>query len=101
VQSAEILFESFAYNRDKLVWAPSKMMVEHMLPKGFAVDGCAFELKFGIFAFQLLLLLLFLLLMPLHSLPPRLLLVNCLLKRCQGSLNRRAPLSPPLSTNRI
>ena len=42
-QSAEILFESFGYNQDKLVWVPSKILIEYMLPKGFTVDGCAFE----------------------------------------------------------
>ena len=39
-QSAEILFESFAYNQDKLLWKPSAILVNTILPKGFTVDGC-------------------------------------------------------------
>ena len=39
-QSAEIVFESFAYNKDKLLWKPSAILVDTMLPKGFTVDGC-------------------------------------------------------------
>jgi len=39
VQIAEILFESYAYNRDKLIWAPSSTLADTMLPKGFVVDG--------------------------------------------------------------
>jgi hypothetical protein len=39
-QSAEIVFESFAYNQDKLLWKPSAILVDTMLPKGFTVDGC-------------------------------------------------------------
>jgi hypothetical protein len=42
MQSAEIVFESYGYNQDKLVWVPSKIMTEFMLPKGFTVDGCEF-----------------------------------------------------------
>jgi hypothetical protein len=37
---AEILFESYAYNRDKLIWVPSSTLADTMLPKGFVVDGC-------------------------------------------------------------
>jgi hypothetical protein len=39
-QSAEIVFESFAYNQDKLLWKPSAILADTMLPKGFTVDGC-------------------------------------------------------------
>jgi hypothetical protein len=36
------VFESYGYNQDKLVWVPSKIMTDFMLPKGFSVDGCEF-----------------------------------------------------------
>jgi hypothetical protein len=57
-QSAEILFESYAYNQDKLVWVPAKILSQYMLPKGFTVDGCEFEQDLIFPALLLLLLLL-------------------------------------------
>jgi hypothetical protein len=61
LQSAEILFESYAYNQDKLVWVPAKILSQYMLPKGFTVDGCEFEQDLICPALLLLLLLLLLL----------------------------------------
>lgn len=45
MQSAEILFESYGYNQDKLVWVPSKILTQFMLPKGFSVDGWLVQSK--------------------------------------------------------